>query len=63
MAEDVLEWEKWLAIVIKNKQIETAESKFDRVEAILKGNVLTYWQEFKCIKIARIPKILDGADN
>eukprot|EP00957_Ditylum_brightwellii_P015592 1175802-Ditylum_brightwellii.AAC.1 len=35
-AEDVLEWEKRLAIVIKNKLIKTAKSKFDLVEAILK---------------------------
>eukprot|EP00957_Ditylum_brightwellii_P126411 9636207-Ditylum_brightwellii.AAC.1 len=35
-AKDVLEWEKWLAIAIKNMPIKTAESKFDLVEAILK---------------------------
>eukprot|EP00957_Ditylum_brightwellii_P132944 10137409-Ditylum_brightwellii.AAC.1 len=57
MAKDVLEWGKWLAIVIKKKPIKTAESKFDPVEAILKGNAFTHWQEFKRIKIARIPKI------
>eukprot|EP00957_Ditylum_brightwellii_P052756 3999258-Ditylum_brightwellii.AAC.1 len=36
IAEDVLEWEKRLAIIIKNKPIETAKCKFDLVEAILK---------------------------
>eukprot|EP00957_Ditylum_brightwellii_P044833 3401445-Ditylum_brightwellii.AAC.1 len=60
--EDVLEWEKWLAIIIKNKPIKTAESKFDLVEAILKGNTLTHWQDFKCIKIAQISKNPDGTD-
>eukprot|EP00957_Ditylum_brightwellii_P028530 2154578-Ditylum_brightwellii.AAC.1 len=44
MVEDVLEWGKWLVIVIKNKPIETAKNKFDLVEAILKGNALTHWQ-------------------
>eukprot|EP00957_Ditylum_brightwellii_P112652 8587125-Ditylum_brightwellii.AAC.1 len=34
-AEDILEWDRWLVIVIKNKPIKTAESKFDLVEAIL----------------------------
>eukprot|EP00957_Ditylum_brightwellii_P125247 9547619-Ditylum_brightwellii.AAC.1 len=47
MAEDVLEREKWLAIIIKNEPIKTAKSKFDLVEAILEGNVLMHWQEFK----------------
>eukprot|EP00957_Ditylum_brightwellii_P167086 12719793-Ditylum_brightwellii.AAC.1 len=46
-AEDILEWEKWLAKIIKNKPIDTAKSKFDLVEAILEGNTLTHWQEFK----------------
>eukprot|EP00957_Ditylum_brightwellii_P205244 15343006-Ditylum_brightwellii.AAC.1 len=35
-AEDVLEWGKWLAIIIKNKQIKAAKSKLDLVEVILK---------------------------
>eukprot|EP00957_Ditylum_brightwellii_P210298 15364807-Ditylum_brightwellii.AAC.1 len=48
---------------MKNKPIETAKSKFDLVEAVLKGNVLTHWQEFKCIKIAQIPKSPDRTDN
>eukprot|EP00957_Ditylum_brightwellii_P179011 13635579-Ditylum_brightwellii.AAC.1 len=51
-AEDVLEWGNRLAIVIKNKPIKTAESKFDLVEGILKGDALTHWQEFKHIEIA-----------
>eukprot|EP00957_Ditylum_brightwellii_P041363 3132420-Ditylum_brightwellii.AAC.1 len=54
---DVLEWEKWLAIVIKNKPIKTAKSKFDLVEAMLKGDALTHWQEFKHVEIVWIPKI------
>eukprot|EP00957_Ditylum_brightwellii_P078983 6007165-Ditylum_brightwellii.AAC.1 len=53
---------KWLAIVIKNKLIEIAESKFDLVGAIHEGNALTHWQEFKCAKIAQISKNLDGTD-
>eukprot|EP00957_Ditylum_brightwellii_P062100 4713153-Ditylum_brightwellii.AAC.1 len=35
-AVDILEWGKRLALVIKNNPIDTAESKFDLVEAILK---------------------------
>eukprot|EP00957_Ditylum_brightwellii_P082792 6294616-Ditylum_brightwellii.AAC.1 len=56
-ARDVLEWETRLAIVIKNKPIKTAKSKFDLVKAILKGDVLMHWQNFKHIEIARIQKI------
>eukprot|EP00957_Ditylum_brightwellii_P050540 3833022-Ditylum_brightwellii.AAC.1 len=44
MAEDVLEWRKQFAIVIKNESIKTAKSKFDLVEAILGGNALMHWQ-------------------
>eukprot|EP00957_Ditylum_brightwellii_P072547 5513049-Ditylum_brightwellii.AAC.1 len=62
-AEDVLEWEKRLAIIIKNQLIETAKSKFDLVEAILKGNALTHWQEFKHVKIVQILKNLDRTDS
>eukprot|EP00957_Ditylum_brightwellii_P113100 8625562-Ditylum_brightwellii.AAC.1 len=62
-ADDVLDWEKWLAIVIKNKPIETAESKFDLVEAILEGDALTHWQEFKRVEIARILKNPNGTDS
>eukprot|EP00957_Ditylum_brightwellii_P154452 11754156-Ditylum_brightwellii.AAC.1 len=63
MAEDVLEWGKRLAIIIKNKPIKTAKSKFDFVEVILEGDALTHWQEFKRVKIARIPKNSDGTDS
>eukprot|EP00957_Ditylum_brightwellii_P114662 8743985-Ditylum_brightwellii.AAC.1 len=42
---------------------KTAESKFDLVEAILKGDVLMHWQEFKRVKIAQIPKNPDGTDS
>eukprot|EP00957_Ditylum_brightwellii_P026829 2028655-Ditylum_brightwellii.AAC.1 len=63
MAEDVLEWGKRLAIVIKNKPIKTAESKFDLVEAILEGDALMHWYEFKRVKIAQIPKNSDGTDD
>eukprot|EP00957_Ditylum_brightwellii_P125517 9567400-Ditylum_brightwellii.AAC.1 len=62
-AEDVLEWENRLAIVIKNKPMETTKSKFDLVEAIIKGDAPTHWQEFKCVEITRIPKNLDGTDG
>eukprot|EP00957_Ditylum_brightwellii_P005232 399605-Ditylum_brightwellii.AAC.1 len=62
-AEDILECQKWLTIVIKNKLISIAKSKFDLVEAILKGNVLMHRQEFKHIKIAWIPKNLDGTNS
>eukprot|EP00957_Ditylum_brightwellii_P047204 3585062-Ditylum_brightwellii.AAC.1 len=62
-AKDVLEWGKRLAVVIKYKPIETAKSKFDLVEVILKGNTLTHWQEFKRVKIVQIPKNSDRTDG
>eukprot|EP00957_Ditylum_brightwellii_P111734 8521994-Ditylum_brightwellii.AAC.1 len=42
MAKDVLEWGKQLAIAIKSKPVKSAKSKFDLVEAILKGNALMH---------------------
>eukprot|EP00957_Ditylum_brightwellii_P061514 4668392-Ditylum_brightwellii.AAC.1 len=47
----------------KYKPIKTAKSKFDLVEVILEGDALTHWQEFKRVKIAQIPKNLDGTDG
>eukprot|EP00957_Ditylum_brightwellii_P048804 3702642-Ditylum_brightwellii.AAC.1 len=63
MTEDVLELEKQLAIIMKNKPIKTAKSKFELVEAILEGDALTHWQEFKCVEIAQILKNLYGTDS
>eukprot|EP00957_Ditylum_brightwellii_P056287 4266697-Ditylum_brightwellii.AAC.1 len=62
-AENVLEWGKRLAIVIKKKTIKTAKSKFDLAEAILEGDALMHWQEFKHVKIAQILKNPDGTDG
>eukprot|EP00957_Ditylum_brightwellii_P096711 7365688-Ditylum_brightwellii.AAC.1 len=45
--EDVLEWEKKLSKVIKNKPVDAADRRFDLVEALLKGDALMHWQEFK----------------
>eukprot|EP00957_Ditylum_brightwellii_P057378 4350808-Ditylum_brightwellii.AAC.1 len=45
--EDILEWEKKLSKVIKNKPMDVADGRFDLVEALLEGDALTHWQEFK----------------
>eukprot|EP00957_Ditylum_brightwellii_P059162 4490031-Ditylum_brightwellii.AAC.1 len=62
-ADNGQEFNLCLAIVIKNKPIKNAKSKFDLVKAIPKGNVLTHWQEFKHVKIVQTPKNLDGTDS
>eukprot|EP00957_Ditylum_brightwellii_P121066 9234722-Ditylum_brightwellii.AAC.1 len=43
----VLEWEKKMNKVLKCKPVDTAEGQFDMVEALLKGDDLTHWMEFK----------------
>eukprot|EP00957_Ditylum_brightwellii_P166626 12683821-Ditylum_brightwellii.AAC.1 len=42
MLEDVLEWEKKMNKVVKCKLMDTAERKFDLVEALLEGDALTH---------------------
>eukprot|EP00957_Ditylum_brightwellii_P060044 4558911-Ditylum_brightwellii.AAC.1 len=48
--EDILEWEKKLSKVIKNKPVDMADGRFDLVEALLEGDALTHWQEFKRVE-------------
>eukprot|EP00957_Ditylum_brightwellii_P121974 9301915-Ditylum_brightwellii.AAC.1 len=55
--EDILEWEKKLNKVIKNKPVDAADGRFDLVEALLKGDALTHWQDFKRVETSRISKI------
>eukprot|EP00957_Ditylum_brightwellii_P161044 12260819-Ditylum_brightwellii.AAC.1 len=45
--EDVLEWEKKLSKVIKNEPMDAVDRRFNLVEALLEGDTLTHWQEFK----------------
>eukprot|EP00957_Ditylum_brightwellii_P022048 1663538-Ditylum_brightwellii.AAC.1 len=55
--EDVLEWEKKLSKVIKNKPVDAVDGHFDLVEALLKGDTLTHWQEFKRVETSCTSKI------
>eukprot|EP00957_Ditylum_brightwellii_P180842 13777543-Ditylum_brightwellii.AAC.1 len=59
----MLEWEKKLSRVIKNKPVDVADGCFDLVEALLKGDALTHWQEFKRVEMSRTSKNLDGTDT
>eukprot|EP00957_Ditylum_brightwellii_P141797 10803835-Ditylum_brightwellii.AAC.1 len=61
--EDILEWEKKLNKVIKNKPVDMADRHFDLVEALLEGDVLTHWQEFKRVETSHTSKNLDGTDT
>eukprot|EP00957_Ditylum_brightwellii_P031533 2391174-Ditylum_brightwellii.AAC.1 len=40
--EDILEWEKKLSKVKKNKPVDSADGRFDLVEALLEGDALTH---------------------
>eukprot|EP00957_Ditylum_brightwellii_P194999 14856936-Ditylum_brightwellii.AAC.1 len=55
--DDVLEWEKKLFEVIKNKHVDAADRRFDLVEALLEGDALMHWQKFKRVETSRILKI------
>eukprot|EP00957_Ditylum_brightwellii_P056642 4293336-Ditylum_brightwellii.AAC.1 len=61
--EDILEWEKKLSKVIKNKHVDAADGRFDLVEALLEGDAITHWQEFKRVETSRIPKNPDIMDT
>eukprot|EP00957_Ditylum_brightwellii_P015389 1158065-Ditylum_brightwellii.AAC.1 len=54
--EDVLEWEKKLSKVIKNKPVDAADGHFDLVEALLEGDALMHWQEFKWVETSHTSK-------
>eukprot|EP00957_Ditylum_brightwellii_P029845 2257901-Ditylum_brightwellii.AAC.1 len=61
--EDILEWEKKFSKVIKNKPVDQADGRFHLVEALLKGDALTQWQEFKRVETPRTSKNPDGMDT
>eukprot|EP00957_Ditylum_brightwellii_P067642 5134412-Ditylum_brightwellii.AAC.1 len=61
--EDILELEKKLNKVIKNKPVDTADGCFDLVEALLEGDALTHWQKFKRVETSRTSKNPDGTDT
>eukprot|EP00957_Ditylum_brightwellii_P161380 12287894-Ditylum_brightwellii.AAC.1 len=48
--------------IVKCKPVEMAEGKFDLVEAILEGDALTHWLEFKQAEVACMSKNSDGSD-
>eukprot|EP00957_Ditylum_brightwellii_P188026 14314643-Ditylum_brightwellii.AAC.1 len=48
--------------IVKCKPMNMVEGKFDLVEAILKGDALTHWLEFKWVEVARMSKNSNGMD-
>eukprot|EP00957_Ditylum_brightwellii_P040430 3059927-Ditylum_brightwellii.AAC.1 len=61
ITEDILEREKKMKKVVKCKSVDMAEGQFDLVEALLEGDTLTHWMEFKHVETMSISKILDRA--
>eukprot|EP00957_Ditylum_brightwellii_P085825 6528398-Ditylum_brightwellii.AAC.1 len=61
--EDLLEWEKKMNKVIKCKLLDMVEGKFDLVGALLRGDALTCWIEFKYVETMCISKRPDGTDK
>eukprot|EP00957_Ditylum_brightwellii_P210721 15365302-Ditylum_brightwellii.AAC.1 len=61
--EDILEWEKKMQKIVKCKLVVMAEGKFDLVEAILKGDALMHWLEFKQVEVTRTIKKHNGLDT
>eukprot|EP00957_Ditylum_brightwellii_P153412 11676405-Ditylum_brightwellii.AAC.1 len=49
--------------VVKYKPVDTAEGKFDLVEALLEGDALTCWMEFKRAETTRTSKNSDRMDK
>ena len=49
--------------IVKCKLVDMAEGKFDLVEALLKGDVLTQWLEYKQVEIAQMSNNPDGKDT
>eukprot|EP00957_Ditylum_brightwellii_P203296 15334050-Ditylum_brightwellii.AAC.1 len=54
---------KALSKVIKNKPVDAADGRFDLVRALLEGDVLMHWQEFKWVETSRTSKNPDGTDT
>eukprot|EP00957_Ditylum_brightwellii_P015540 1171940-Ditylum_brightwellii.AAC.1 len=42
--------------VVKCKPVDMAEEQFDLVEALLEGDALTHWIEFKHVEAMRVSK-------
>eukprot|EP00957_Ditylum_brightwellii_P104729 7981386-Ditylum_brightwellii.AAC.1 len=49
--------------IMKCKLVDTAEGKFDLMEAILKGDALTHWLEFKQDENSRMSKNPNSMDT
>eukprot|EP00957_Ditylum_brightwellii_P028053 2118426-Ditylum_brightwellii.AAC.1 len=49
--------------IIKCKPVDMVKGKFDIVEAILKGDVLTDWLKFKWVEVAQLSKNPDSLDT
>eukprot|EP00957_Ditylum_brightwellii_P155172 11812648-Ditylum_brightwellii.AAC.1 len=48
--------------IVKCKPVDTAEGKFNLVEAILEGDALTHWLDFKWVEVVRTSKTPNGLD-
>eukprot|EP00957_Ditylum_brightwellii_P037870 2863965-Ditylum_brightwellii.AAC.1 len=49
--------------IAKRKPVDMSEGKLDLVEAILEGDALRHWLEFKWVEVARTSKNSDGLDT
>eukprot|EP00957_Ditylum_brightwellii_P082555 6276175-Ditylum_brightwellii.AAC.1 len=49
--------------IVKGKLVDTAKGKFDLIEAILEGDALTHWLEFKRVEVAHTSKNSNGLDT
>eukprot|EP00957_Ditylum_brightwellii_P190645 14513541-Ditylum_brightwellii.AAC.1 len=47
----------------KNKPVDAVDGCFDLVEALLEGDALTHWQEFKRVETSCTLKNPDGTDT
>eukprot|EP00957_Ditylum_brightwellii_P205596 15344569-Ditylum_brightwellii.AAC.1 len=49
--------------IVKCKPVDMAEGKFNLIEAILEGDALTYWLEFKQVEVAHTSKNSNSLDT
>eukprot|EP00957_Ditylum_brightwellii_P009072 685681-Ditylum_brightwellii.AAC.1 len=63
LPEDILEWEEKVQKIVKCNLVDTVEGKFELVEAILEGDALTQWLEFKWVEIVRTSKNPDDLNT
>eukprot|EP00957_Ditylum_brightwellii_P134969 10290796-Ditylum_brightwellii.AAC.1 len=49
--------------IVKCKLVDTAEGKFDLIEAILEGDALIHWLKFKWVEVVCTSKSPNGLDT